>query len=172
MFPNSASEEALRFSVNCVSNSGLTLLKLLTQSMHSQLLCMDSYFSSWILSFLKYWQIQVLSQENLVWVTIYAGLCEETTLDVSPRTSDIATRNKVHSPCKSTVINMGCTLSIYAWACGTEILAKHRESARKERTIFKRSVEFQSSGFTGQLSKDNVFTPCSDFMLVMSSHNS
>lgn len=63
-------------------------------------------------------------------------------------------------------------LSIPVWVCRTETLAKHRSSAKQKRTIFRRFVELQSSGSTVPLSKDNVFTQNSEFMLVMNSHNS
>lgn len=67
---NSASEEAVRFSVHCSSNSRMIFLKLLTQSKRWHLSYMDGYFSWWTFSLLKSWQMQVLSQENLVWATI------------------------------------------------------------------------------------------------------
>lgn len=59
-----------QFSVHCISNISMMFLKLLTQSKHWQLSYMEAYYTWWTFSFLKSWQIQVLSQENLVRATI------------------------------------------------------------------------------------------------------
>jgi len=66
---------------------------------------------------------------------------EETTLSVSPRIGDIATINTVHSPCKSTDINMAIPCAYLS----ESVLAEHRSSAKQVRTTFGRSVELQKA---------------------------